>query len=200
MSHVMQESFSGYGFVVVSQNETPTSAETTFSEDWHEKYFREEFHKIDPVFEFNHGCNFRGDAKILTNAEMENPLYEEAVLANANSNFMSVSIIGGSRLIFGGVNADLDTRKVPDLHRMVQIEHRKILMQRIDELTDGQIDFLEMYEEGLLDKQVAVELNASTSAVAQRKTAICNKIGVAHWRSVERLYSLRKWGGIVPLA
>jgi DNA-binding CsgD family transcriptional regulator len=195
----MQENFSGFGYVVVSQFEAPTAATTNFGDEWHQKYFQEEFHKIDPVFAFNNRCG-RSGVKLLTTQDMSSPLFEEAQSFGADSNFISVSVFGGNRLIFGGVNHDLDERAVSSLHRSCQSTHRMMLIERIDGLSDGQIDFMEMCEEGLLDKQIACELGVSISAVAQRKRAICNKVGVTNFRSALSLYSMRKWSGIVPIA
>lgn len=199
MTHFLQESFSGFGYVVVSQHEAPTSATTSFGDEWHQKYFHEKFHEIDPVFAFNKGCG-RSKATLLTTEEMSSPLFEEAKSFGADSNFISVSVFGGDRLIFGGVNHDLDERSVSALHRSCQSMHRSMLMEKIDGLSGGQMDFMEMCEEGLLDKQIACELGASVSAVAQRKSAICNKVGVTNFRSALGLYSMRKWSGIVPIA
>jgi DNA-binding CsgD family transcriptional regulator len=199
MAQFMQDEFSGYGYVLVGPNEVATSAMTTFPADWHERYFREDFQKIDPVFEFNRTCKNGSGAKLLNEDEMSSPLFEEAKAAGANSNFVSVSVFAGNRLIFGGVNHDLDDRKVDSLHQSVQATHRRLLIEKIDHLTGGQVDFLDLCEEGLLDKQIAVELGITLSAVAQRKKSICQKVGTQNFRAVVTLYSLRKWSGIVPM-
>lgn len=94
---------------------------------------------------------------------------------------------------------DLNNHSAQELHGYCHTAHQTALLKRVDELTDAQIDFLEMCEEGLLDKQIACELGVTVSAIAQRKKAVCGKLGVAHFRAALSLYSLRKWSGIIPL-
>lgn len=199
MTTFLQENFSGFGYVVLGFGEMPTSAVTNFEVDWHQKYFAEQYHRVDPVFKFFADCRGRSGTRLVSEAEMETPLYEEAKLYGADSNFISVSAIGGSQMVLGGVNHDLDVNKASMIHKSCQAEHRSILLERVDQLSDLQIDFLEMCEEGLIDKQISCELGVSISAVAQRKKAICNKIGVSNFRAALSLYSVRKWSGIVPL-
>lgn len=199
MTHLMQETFSGYGYVILSPGESPSSAENSFGKGWHEKYFSERLYTIDPIFAFHKQCGGRSGAKLLSIEEMNTPLHEEARAYGADSNFISVSAIGCSLMVFGGVNHDLDERAVPGLHRSCQAAHRTVLLKRIDGLSDTQIDFMEMCEEGLLDKQIASELGVSPSAVAQRKKAICVKVGTGNFRTALSLYSVRKWSGVVPL-
>ena len=199
MTTFLQENFSGFGYVVLGFGEMPTSAVTNFGADWHQRYFAEQFHRIDPVFNFFADCRGRSGTKLVSGVEMETSLYEEAKLYGADSNFISVSAIGGSQMVLGGVNHDLDKNSAAKLHQSCQTAHKSILLERVDELSDLQIDFLEMCEEGLIDKQIACEIGVSLSAVAQRKKAICNKIGVSNFRAALSLYSVRKWSGIVPL-
>jgi DNA-binding CsgD family transcriptional regulator len=199
MTNFLQENFSGFGYVVLGLGEMPTSAVTNFGSDWHQRYFSQEFHRVDPVFKFFADCRGRSGTRLVSNAEMECPLYEEARLYGADSNFISVSAIGGSQMVLGGVNHELDRGAAAKLHQSCQAAHKSILLERVDQLSDLQIDFLEMCEEGLIDKQIACELGVSLSAVAQRKKAICNKIGVSNFRAALSLYSVRKWSGIVPL-
>lgn len=199
MTNFLQENFSGFGYVVLGLGEMPTSAVTNFGPDWHEKYFAGQFHHVDPVFKFFAECRGRSGTRLITEAEMETPLYEEARLYGADSNFISVSAIGGSQMVLGGVNHDFDVSKASAIHETCRSAHQSILLERVDGLSDLQIDFLEMCEEGLIDKQIAGELGISISAVAQRKKAICNKIGVSNFRAALSLYSVRKWSGIVPL-
>ncbi|WP_172684854.1 LuxR C-terminal-related transcriptional regulator [Phaeobacter sp. 11ANDIMAR09] len=199
MTTFLQENFSGFGYVVLGLGEMPTSAVTNFEVDWHQKYFAEQYHRVDPVFKFFADCRGRSGTRLVSEAEMETPLYEEAKLYGADSNFISVSAIGGSQMVLGGVNHDLDVTRASMIHKSCRAAHRSILLERVDQLSDLQIDFLEMCEEGLIDKQIACELGVSISAVAQRKKAICNKIGVSNFRAALSLYSVRKWSGIVPL-
>lgn len=199
MTHFLQADFSGYGFVVLGLGEMPTSAVTNFGAEWHQKYFDEQFHTIDPVFKFFADCRGRSGTRLISEKEMETPLYEEAKAYGADSNFISISAIGGSQMVLGAVNHDLDERQAAEIHRSCKAAHQSILLERVDELGDQQIDFLEMCEEGLIDKQIAAALGVSMSAVAQRKRAICNKIGVANFRAALSLYSVRKWSGIVPI-
>ena len=199
MTHFLQEAFSGFGYVVLGLGEMPTSAVTNFRSDWHQKYFDEQFHRVDPVFGFFADCRGRSGTRLVSKTEMETPLYEEARQYGADSNFISVSAIGGSQMVLGGVNHDLDMQQASEIHRTCQTAHKSILLGRVDELSDLQIDFLEMCEEGLIDKQIAGELGVSMSAVAQRKKAICSKIGVSNFRAALSLYSVRKWSGIVPI-
>ncbi|UWQ31307.1 autoinducer binding domain-containing protein [Leisingera sp. M527] len=195
----MQESFSGFGFVILSPGEVPTSAETSFSEEWHQRYFDRKFHAVDPVFHFTKQCGGRSASKLLSQEEMYSPLFEEARPFGADSNFISVSVFGGNRMIFGGVNHDLDGRAASPLHHACQAAHKTVLLEGVDNLSDGQIDFMEMCEEGMLDKQVASELRVSISAIAQRKKVICSKLGVSNFRAALSLYSIRKWSGIIPV-
>jgi hypothetical protein len=195
----MQEEFSGFGYVLMTNSKAPTSAQTNFGDAWHQKYFDERFHEIDPIFEFNRNCGARSGYKILTTNEMANPLFEEAKPFGANSNFISISAYGGSRMIFGGVNSDLDAHSASVLHQSCKSAHRTMLVKNVDKLSDAQIDFMEMSEEGLADKQIAHDLGISLSAVAQRKKVICDRVGTTKFGAALSLYSMRKWGGIVPL-
>ncbi len=101
-------------------------------------------------------------------------------------------------MVFGGVNHHLDRRSAQEAELACKATHRQIMVARLSGLSDAQIDILEMYEEGLLDKEVAGELNVSISAVAQRKQAICHHLGVNSFRVVMGVYSVAKWGSIVP--
>ncbi|MFV1637913.1 MULTISPECIES: helix-turn-helix transcriptional regulator [Phaeobacter] len=195
----LQEAFSGYGFVILAPGEAPQVAETSFADSWHEKYFSEGLHEYDPVFDFLRGSGGRSGAKLLSESEMGSPLYEEAEVFGADSNFVSTSSFGGNTLLLGGVNHDLDERALPNLLHSCRALHRSVLLKRVDSLSDSQIDFMEMSEEGLLDKQIASTLDVSISAVAQRKKAICVKLGIGNFRAALSLYSIRKWSGIVPV-
>ena len=192
----MQERFSGYGYVLLTGNQAPVSAVTNFAAEWHEKYFEEEFFRIDPVFKFSAKCGLRSSAMLLSHKDMASALFEEARGFGADSNFISVSHFGGNRMIFGGVNHDLDRRAVSAAHLECRKAHRQILVQKVPDLTDTQLDLLDLSEEGLLDKQIAIELGISVSAVAQRKKVICAKIGVTSFPTAVSLYSTWKWGGL----
>ena len=143
MEYDMQELFSSYGYVLLPPGAMPTEATTTFPDEWHASYFANAFHEIDPVFSFARECRRRSDAKLLSSADMETALFEEAGRFGADSNFVSVSKLGGNMMVFGGVNHDLDHRAVAEGLRLCQVEHRRVLLCKIDLLTDAQVDLLE---------------------------------------------------------
>lgn len=197
MTIPVQDQFTSYGYVVLSGNETPQQAVTTFPDQWHQKYFQDQLFEVDPIFEFAERNANRTASMLLEEAQMQSELFEEAKCFDANSNFVCASHIAGSSLVFGGVNPDLDDRKVADCQNLVQQTHRLELIKRFEGLTDAQRDVLDMSDEGLLDKQIASELGISLSAVAQRKKAICQQIGTGSYQPTLALYSVAKWGAIV---
>lgn len=192
----VQQEFSQYGYVVLAPGEEATTAQTTFPDTWHNTYFSNNFNSIDPIFSFALSNNRNSKAKLLSSQEMSSSLFEEAQLFGADSNFVCVSHYSGNHLIFGGVNKDLDSRKVAHCQSLCQKTHRLELSKKLRLLTDPQIELMEFSEEGLRDKEISLELGISLSAVAQRKKAICNAIGTDTFRATLQLYSMTKWGGI----
>ncbi|WP_282094349.1 autoinducer binding domain-containing protein [Epibacterium ulvae] len=193
----VQEKFDAFGFVTLAPGQVPTSAQTTFPETWHSDYFANNFHHNDPVFAFASGASRRSAALLLNDEQMQGDLFDAARAANADSNFACVSLIGGSKMVFGGVNKDLDERILDKCKTLCQATHRLELSKKIGQLNDDQIDLMEMFDEGLLDKEIASDLGITLSAIAQRKRTICKIIGTGSFRATVQLYSVHKWGGYV---
>jgi len=197
MHFPVQEHFSSFGFVTLMQGQQPVSATTTFPSRWHQTYFENKLFMQDPIFAFAAQNVKKSTGALLSQNQMSGDLFDAAREFDAASNFVSVSHFAGSSFVFGGVNPDLTNKAVPECQRLCQATHRLALSKRIESLTDTQIDLLEMAEEGFLDKEIAEELGVSMSAIAQRKKAICNHVGVTSFRASLQLYALDKWGGIV---
>ncbi|PIE13793.1 MAG: hypothetical protein CSA70_03500 [Rhodobacterales bacterium] len=192
----IQEHFSDFGYVLLAPGQQPNGATTTFPEEWEHRYFEHRFHEIDPVFDFARSNHRQSAASILTDDQMATPLFEEARLFGADSNFLCVSNLGGNTMVFGGVNHHLGEEHVSEARKLCQATHRLDLMRRLSNLTDPQIDVMEMAEEGMLDKEIASDLGVTISAVNQRKQAICKQVGTSSFKVTLGLYSLWKWGGI----
>jgi len=199
MTYRLSDHFTDFGLLVMNGSADPSAAISTFPVEWVGKYFANGFDKIDPVFHFAVAAGNRSKSTLLNATQMASDLFDEARIYNADSNVVATSYLGGSKMVFGGVNSDLDTRVLPDVQKTCDAAHREILMGRFDTLTDAQIDVLEMVDEGHGDKEIAAEFGVTINAIAQRKAAICNNIGCDRFNSIAGLYSVYKWGGIVPM-
>ena len=101
-------------------------------------------------------------------------------------------------MTFGGVNHDLEENGMSAAQTVCRALHHTELFGRVPKLTDRQAEILDMSEEGFLDKEIASDLGITISAVAQHKRAICNVFGLTSFRSASQIYSVYKWGSIVP--
>lgn len=194
----LQEEFDSVGLAFLGHNGALSEMDTNFGDGWEQKYVSEDFARIDPVIGKVASSGARSTTYLLSEREMSSELFEEAKAYNANSNFGSVSMFGGSCMVVGGVNADLDERALPRIQAKCYKLHLQLLMQKIDRLRTPQIELLELSEEGLLEKEIAYELGISQSAIVQRKKTICGNVGVASFKAAVSLYTMRKWSGIVP--
>ena len=199
MGNLLQENFDSFGHTVLGPGEVPLTATTTYPEEWEERYFKMGFDRIDPVFKFARQNHCRSATKILSQNERETPLFEEAKLFDADANITATSFFSGSLMVLGGKNFDMDARSLLGVKNMTRSEHRRILMQRLSALNDNHIDVLELASDGLLEKQIACELAISVSALAQRKQKICSQLGISIFSGAVQLYTLQKWGGIIPM-
>lgn len=193
----LQSLFSNYGFTI-SEGEADASCVTsTFPAAWVEKYFEEGFNRIDPIFRFASQHRRRCGYRILTPEDMSNPLFEEAKTTGADSNIMITDYFGGSTMILGGVNHDLTDEAIGDAVFACRATHRQEIAKRLRLLTEKQVDLLELTEMGWRDNEISHELAISTSAVSQRKSAICSTLGLTNFQAAAQLYSAHKWSGII---
>lgn len=193
----VQAKFDSFGYVTLTNGQTPEDAITTFPDQWKELYFKNAFYKYDPIFHFSNSMLRRSGATLLSSKQMNGDLFDAAEQFDANSNFVSVSHYGGNTMVFGGVNSDLDQRTISDCHSLCRATHRLDLARKLANLSDAQLDLMELAEEGHPDKEIASELGVSMSAVAQRKQVVCSQVGVTSFRAALQLYSLDKWGGLI---
>jgi len=193
----LQDFFSGYGYTVTSGLATANCVTSTFSASWVEKYFREGFDQIDPIFKFAEQNKRRCGFKQLTDIDMQTPLFEEAKAVSADSNIMITDFLGGSTMVLGGVNPDFSSQHLIEAQEVCKLTHRQVMTDRIEHLTDKQIDLLELIEMGLRDSEISYELGISSSAIAQRKKAICGTLGLTNFQTAAQLYTARKWSGLI---
>ncbi len=197
MNLPVQAKFDSFGFVTLTKGQTPDDAITTFPNQWKALYFENEFYKNDPIFLFANNMLRRSGATLLSPDQMNGDLFDAAEQFDANSNFVSVSHYGGNTMVFGGVNTELDHRTISDCHNLCRATHRLDLARKLANLTNAQLDLMDLAEEGHPDKEIASELGVSMSAVAQRKQSVCSHVGVSSFRAALQLYSLDKWGGLI---
>lgn len=197
MNLPIQERFSNFGYVILSPGEVPQRAVSTFPVAWQTRYFENQLFDIDPIFDFASRNKRRSTAELLDKSLMESPLFEEARTYDADSNFMCTCNFGGNTLVFGGVTDDLPPEMVDHCLDLCKQTHRLELSRKLEELTNSQLDLMQLTEEGLKDKEISVELGIGMSAIAQKKKAICDKIGTDSFRSVVQLYSAVKWGPVI---
>lgn len=193
----IQELFSDYAFTITSGVADITCTTGTYDPVWVHKYFESNFDRIDPIFHFAEQFHRRSGSRILRSTEMNSPLFEEAKPHNAASNVMVTDFLGGSTMVLGGVNPDIDERQIPDIMDCVKATHRQVIAKRIHDLTDKQIDLLELSEMGMRDIEIAHELQISNSAIAQRKRAVCKALDITSFQVATQLYTTQKWGGII---
>lgn len=193
----LQDLFSDYGYAVTSGQATVASVTTTFSPSWVQKYFREGYDKIDPIFKFARQNKRRCGFKQLSDFDMQSPLFEEAKAVSADSNIMITDFLGGSTLVLGGVNSDFSPHHFNEAMEACKLTHRQVVADRIDHLTDKQIDLMELVEMGLRDNEISHELEICTSAVAQRKKAVCSALGLTSFQTAAQIYTARKWSGLI---
>ena len=189
--------FSNYGHTISSQHATRDCVVSTFSDDWVDKYFANGFEQIDPVFKFAMKNRRRCAASALSPEDMRSPLFEEARAYGADSNIMITDYIGGSTMVLGGVNPDLTAENLGEAIQACKAVHRQSLLDRLGLLSEKQIDLLELVEMGLKDAEISFELGVSPSAIAQRKRAICNTLGITSFPVAAQIYTADKWSGLI---
>ena len=189
--------FSAYGYTVAASTPTQASVVSTFSPEWVDRYFANDFAQIDPIYHFADINKRSNAARILTAADMATPLFEDAAPYGANSNIMVTDHFAGSKFVIGGVNHDLKAEHLPDLQRACKIEHRRTIASRISKLSDSQTEFLTCFEMGLGETETAFELGISRSAVSQRKRAICTTLDVTQFKAAVQLYSAYLLGDLI---
>ncbi|AUQ92817.1 Response regulator (plasmid) [Phaeobacter inhibens] len=189
--------FSNYGHTISTQGATKECVTSTYAPEWVDTYFAHGFDRIDPVFRFAAHNRRRTAAAALTPDEMQSPLFEAAAEYGADSNIMITDYIGGSTMVLGGVNPELSNRNLSEAVQACKSLHRRVLMDRLHSLSDKQVDLLELVEMGWKDAEISFELGVSPSAIAQRKRAICNALGVTSFSVAAQIYSADKWAGLI---
>lgn len=194
----IQDYFSSYGATLACGIADKNAVVlTTYDPEWIETYFNSKFDRIDPIFKFAANYARSSGSHLLSEADMASPLFEEARPYEAASNAMATSHFGGSTFIIGGTNPELESRHLAEIEETIQGEHRGLLLAKVAELTDAQIDMMDEFDAGSTEIEVAHELGISISAVAQRKKAVCTKLGLRNFNAASKIYTLSKWGHIV---
>lgn len=176
----------------------PSNIFCTYPKTWLDKYLRNEWHKIDPVAEAAKVSLKTRRAVPIVGDVTNSALYEEAKEFNAAANLALTTYYGGNLLILGAVVDDPTDKNLQSaILQSSQLTQRILTIERIDSLTDRQLDVLELGDMGLDAANIAAELGIGAAMVAKHKRQICQALEVASWATAVNAYSLEKWGGLV---
>jgi DNA-binding NarL/FixJ family response regulator len=100
-------------------------------------------------------------------------------------------------MVLGGVNHEMTEGSLREAVAACRLTHRQHIAQNINQLTDRQVELMELIEMGLRDSEICHELKVSKSAVAQRKRAICDCLGLTNFQTAAQIYTAQKWSGLI---
>lgn len=166
-----------------------------YGSDWTELYMSRSYFKTDPVALI--GATTKTSGLIcIPSSEMRGEVYEEAASHGASADAVVVSTFGGSKMIVGGITGGLSDAGKNEALKSVRLEHRKLLADRIADLSDRQFDVLDLAESGHNTKGIAANMGISVTAVNGHKATICERLSVTSWDPVVELYSRFLFSGI----
>lgn len=172
----------------------PSDVQSTYSPTWRQTYLDNQLHKSDPVAHKAMTALIRRKPININQTDYSGSMFEEANACGAAANVVCTSYFGGNIMIIGAVvDAPNSSTLHAELQKSLGATHRASIIGKLEQLTDRQLDVMELAEMGMTAAQIAADMGVSTQAVAKHKAAICKALSLRSFSAAVNAYSLEKW-------